>query len=112
MKTELETYWSEDHFVLETYRQVQKDLLGLFDAEISKEHLLSNPYPVLHEFILRVISKLAENSDDRLAQFIYKVDLKESRFLSFISVGDTDGLAHEILHREAQKVYLRRKFSS
>ena len=109
---ELTAYWSEDRFVLDTYRQVQKDLLGLAELELSEDRLLEDPYPVLQAYILEIIDDLTKSHDDKLAQFIYKVDLPERKFHRLIGTGNLEDLSHEILRREAQKVYLRRKFST
>lgn len=112
MENELTSYWNEEQFVLLTYQQLVKDLLGLYDGNLSEEDLLSAPYESLHQFINQVIIELSQKSNDSLAQFIYKVDLNESKFQRFRSSEEWGHLAHEILRREAQKVYLRRKFSS
>ncbi|MBK6526409.1 MAG: hypothetical protein IPG07_13215 [Crocinitomicaceae bacterium] len=59
-----------------------------------------------------ILTILSKRQPEQLSQFIYKVDLAEKKFFDSISSDQTlTHLAHLILEREAQKVYLRKRFS-
>lgn len=56
------------------------------------------------------LSQIMENQQKTL-QLLYKIDISENLFFEIIQKPDLlTNLAHQILHREAQKVYYRLKF--
>jgi hypothetical protein len=112
MNFELQTYFNQDNFVLQTYQQIMKDLNGLSDQESSEQYILEDPYTNLCEFILAIIGELSDSQDHKLAQFIYKVDLAENHFISLMQQGKISELSEHILNREALKVHLRWKLST
>jgi hypothetical protein len=96
--------------VIQTCQQINKDLLGLIDDPVTfdidmDEHVLSQMIQIVSEIIKRIAKQ-------NLAQFIYKVDLKEANFIELIDrEKGLSELAFMVVRREAQKIYLRRHFS-
>jgi hypothetical protein len=96
-------------FAFKTIQQINKDLQGL--SSINVEHKETNDYlDVITNQLINVISELENNH--QLHQFIYKVDVPEQQWHLFLSTQDKIVLAHQIIIREAQKVYLRAFFKS
>ena len=99
------------NFLTKTHDQVNKDLNGLCDQTISiTPKLLEAPlieFTIQLDKILIYLEKI-----NRLNQFIYLIDLKESIFLAYqdrsISLSE---LSYAVIERAAQKVYLRAYFS-
>ncbi|MCG8575711.1 MAG: hypothetical protein MI810_12560 [Flavobacteriales bacterium] len=108
--TKPEHYFLEKKFVRETCLQIQKDLQGLVDCEIQTDE--SDPLFHLQGLIVKVLEELSNGSGGKLMQFIYKVDLSEKKSLELLMKGDLKELAYLIIEREAQKVYLRRRFKT
>ncbi|MFD1552247.1 hypothetical protein DNU06_11560 [Putridiphycobacter roseus] len=99
-------------FLAKTYQQLNKDLNGLLETK-----LMVNASPS-HEPLTELIHQLAPivielTEKNKLAQFIYSIDLKESTFKSYLNatLSQNDFLAHIVI-RAAQKVYLRTYFKS
>ena len=65
------------------------------------EDLMQQLQPILQEMDL----------SNTLSQFVYRIDLAETDFHEALSSGDFHNLSFMIVKREAQKVYLRNKFS-
>lgn len=89
-------------FRLQTFAQLQKDL------ERAQCEFTLHP-----ENFLDDLSNLLENlSSEKRAQLLYLIDLPEKNDTISVSLNYYDGLAEQIIHREALKVFLRSKFSS
>ncbi len=59
--------------------------------------------------LLPILNQLAEQS--KLSQFIYLVDLNEDDFKKSLQQQGFSELSYLVIKREAQKVYLKNKFS-
>ena len=96
-------------FVEKTIAQINKDLNGLADGIVNIQKKESQRVLVLLINEMKIVlEELSRNS--QLQQFIYTVDLKEKVWLNFMQKQDFEGLAEQIIIREAQKVYLREMF--
>ncbi len=99
-------------FLSKTYAQLNKDLNGLVDTKLMvDERLAEEPlYGLIHQLSPLVKELIANN---KLAQFIYSIDLKEATYKSYLldKITFNDFLTHIII-RAAQKVYLRTYFKS
>jgi hypothetical protein len=104
-ENELKKAFDAAKFVDQTCVQINKDLNGHSDAIIS-HHQLIDP---LEDLIEQLIPIIAEMKD--LQQFIYKVDLPEKIYINAISQLNWHELSYQIIRREAQKVFLRDRFS-
>lgn len=80
--------------------------LDIAVPNVSKDNPLSN----LMKELFPIFDHLSESGN--LSQFIYKVDLNEKDFQNALSQSGWDELAFLVIRREAQKVYLKNKFSS
>lgn len=109
----LNTYFNQREFVEATVAQINKDLQGLYHGEFSID--IDSSQNILDDLIKAltpVLVELSKNRPEQLAQFIYRVDLNEKRFMDSISHNlILDHLSGLIIEREAQKVYLRKRFS-
>ncbi|MBD3639291.1 MAG: hypothetical protein HUJ25_18180 [Crocinitomicaceae bacterium] len=110
-KDDLMTFFDKEEFVVACCEQIRKDLLGLtnnppqFDIHLDED--------VLDQLTAQLAVTLTTMSSQQLQQFIYKVDLPEKQYLQAITKqDDMNELSYFVIRREAQKVYLRRKFSS
>ncbi|MBL7899868.1 MAG: hypothetical protein JNJ99_15110 [Crocinitomicaceae bacterium] len=109
----LVNFFDHQLFVEKTIQQINKDLQGLYYADFgisdNKEmSLLDN----LIKNLMPVLLELSKRQPEQLSQFIYKVDLPEKKFHDALSKDQTlELLSFLIIEREAQKVYLRQKFS-
>lgn len=109
-RQELESFFDKEDFIIKTVQQITKDLVGLEGAEVDFNIILEQD--VLLQLNVQLAAVLLEMSSRNLQQFIYRVDLKESEYLQAVSKEDDfQELAFRIIRREAQKVYLRAKFS-
>lgn len=110
---DLNAFFSQKDFVASTIAQINKDLQGLYyeDYSIDLEHsdnLLQDSMNAL----IPILTTLSKRQPEQLSQFIYKVDLSEKKFFDSISADQSlQHLSYLILEREAQKVYLRKRFS-
>lgn len=109
-RNELALSFYNEEFVLKTLEQINKDLSGLESAEVVFN--IDFERDVLEQLIDQLATILLKMNNRNIQQFIYRVDLKESDFLKSVSKEDDfQELAFLIIRREAQKVYLRSKFS-
>lgn len=107
----INSFNSED-FVELTIHQINKDLFGLSQIELQQCNSGNNCLNDLIFQLSTILKNLATNNFENLTQFIYKVDLSEKIFKQSITRNnDFKDLAEHIIVREAQKVYLRKKFS-
>lgn len=107
----LERAMDSEEFIALTYLQIKKDATGLIDLSDEFAPALDSPKSSLEDLILTIIHELVNSTPEMLSQFIYRVDLKESIYLNSLANRDFQSLSHEILKREALKVFLRTKFS-
>jgi hypothetical protein len=107
-KNEIRSHFNAAEFVSNTRAQVNKDLAGLSITEIPNHNSEIDPLVSLQNDLMPIIEEL--NNAGNLSQFIYKVDLPEKLFQEALFAGNYDELSYLIIQREAQKVFLRRKF--
>lgn len=108
---ELKTEFEIPGFVEKTIAQLNKDLIGLTELTLAPINL--NNQDLLEDLIQKlseIIETIATNG--QLAQFLYRVDLSENEANNSSHSGDWNLLAFYIIRREAQKIYLRNKFSN
>lgn len=107
--------FQENEFVTATVAQINKDLTGLSDIFLQQNQFINSS-----QILARIISELnpiliilMRRTPEQLSQFIYRVDLGENKYLDSLHVDPTlIDLTKQIVEREAQKVYLRKQFSS
>lgn len=90
-----------------TWDQIRKDLGGLIDVPELEVDVYNNPYQQLHTFVIAALEELSRSTANSFVQFIYKVDLNESKFGKIIDSGSMSELADLIIRREAQKVFFK-----
>jgi hypothetical protein len=111
--SDLTSFFNQKDFVVSTIAQINKDLQGLYydDYTVNLDHsenLLDDSIRAL----VPILNLLSKRKPEQLSQFIYKVDLNEKKFFDSLSRDQTlKHLSYLILEREAQKVYLRKRFS-
>lgn len=107
---DLRVYFSKEDFVIKTCQQINKDMVGLIQNHV--EFDVDMQADVLEQLVRTLACNMKKMSDINLRQFIYKVDIKEQEFESNMNrqLGIED-LAFKVIRREAQKIYLRIKFS-
>ena len=106
---ELNDFFANHEFIEKTITQLIKDFnrCGL-EVEFGLNALL----PIKEELTNQIASRLIQLSGTELQQFIYTVDLQENKFLKAVTMNDDYlTLAHEILKREALKVFIRSNYS-
>lgn len=109
---ELENQFNQREFVLKTIEQINKDLNGISTQILSIELIDKNSvYNKILNELQQIISSIVNKNPSMLPQFIYRVDIKESEFMAALNDSTHQNLAEKILIREAQKVFLRMKFS-
>jgi hypothetical protein len=112
-KNDLNSFFNQKEFVASTIMQINKDLQGLYYEDYAvnldvSENLLQDSMLAL----IPILTLLSKRQPEQLSQFIYKVDLNEKKFFDSISADQSlANLSYLILEREAQKVYLRKRFS-
>lgn len=99
-------------FLKETCLQINKDLNGFTNDEVQlTEALLEEPLEDLINQLKPVIKALEDQKN--LVPFIYRVDLPEKKMKNYLAGGvSVNKLAHQIIERCAQKVFLRWYFSN
>jgi hypothetical protein len=109
-KQDIVGYFSQEQFVIDTCSQINKDLNGL--TQLFPEFDIDMEGDVLAQVTRQLANCLKEMSSANLQQYIYRVDMKEADFHHALTQeDDCQELAYFVVRREAQKVYLRRKFS-
>ena len=110
---ELQSFFDQTRFIEATVAQINKDLQGLFYGDFSFiPSSEKNPLEQLVTQLVPIITDLSKRQPEQLAQFIYRVDLPEKKFVEAITEDSAlQLLAFRIIEREALKVYLRMKFS-
>lgn len=110
---ELNGFFNQRQFVESTVAQINKDLLGLSYADFVLHE--NNEFTILENLIRNlqpILLELSKRQPEQLSQFIYRVDLPEKKFHSALAENQSfEKLAYLIIEREAQKVFLRQKFS-
>ncbi|MBI3134890.1 MAG: hypothetical protein HYZ14_09485 [Bacteroidetes bacterium] len=110
---ELKSFFDQRAFVESTVAQINKDLLGLYYGDFSLSD--SSQKNLLEELVTSlapVLIELSKRQPEQLSQFIYRVDLGETKFFDALTADASfKKLAFLIIEREAMKVYLRIKFS-
>jgi hypothetical protein len=98
-------------FAEKTIFQINKDLSGLVDELVPIN--VSSAINKLDELIFRLTPILIElEKGNQLQQYIYKVDLMEKEWVTFLATQDYKMLSEKIIIREAQKVFLREMFKN
>ena len=104
---QLKAQFNIENFALKTVNQINKDLNGLIVDTLVFSESNDNLDMINHQ-LLPIIKEL--DRVGQLQQFIYQVDLAEKQWMFFINNQDVTFLSHQIIIREAQKVYLREMF--
>lgn len=107
---ELKDFFNNEEFVIKTCQQINKDLVGLIENPLSFN--LDFERDILDQLVKVLTENLKKMNSHNVLQFSYKVDLKELEFESNLNrnLGFED-LAFKVIRREAQKVFLRIKYS-
>ncbi|MEO9256985.1 MAG: hypothetical protein ABI207_01310 [Crocinitomicaceae bacterium] len=114
-QTEWVSRFSNDEaFVQKTLEQIEKDAQGYIDVPkfISNNNLI---YENSVSWISSILHKIMEKNRALFLQYLYRVDIPEKivhPILKDWSESSYQVLAKIILEREAQKVFLRAKFSN
>ena len=96
-------------FVEKTMAQISKDFNR---CGIVFEFQLQSNSPLKEHVVNEVRNSILKLSSTELQQFIYTIDLNENDFLKAVTMNDDYlTLAHEILKREALKVFIRSNYS-
>ena len=107
---ELSHFLDKEEFVVRTLDQINKDLGGLEASEVNFN--VDMEKDVLPQLVGQMAYVLVKMESRNIQQFIYRVDIKETDFLNAVSKEDDfQELAFLVIRREAQKVFLRYKFS-
>lgn len=110
-KNEIREYFNSADFLIQTYGQINKDLIGISHLNIVvPDKGINNPLNNLTVQLSPIFDQLSESGN--LSQFIYKVDLNENDFQNALNQSNWDELAFLVIRREAQKVFLKKKFSN
>ena len=110
---EINAFISEEDFVERTCQQIIKDFSTVYPKEIEFQFVengtLLNQLIEQISFLLEDISKMGTGT---VLQLMYTIDIPENQYYNSLGFDDsTQKLAFIIIRREAQKVYLRNKFS-
>ncbi len=107
-ETEIGNFLRTDEFVQATIAQTNKDLIGVSERLLVFDETATNQLDSLRDQLMQIV--VAMQNPERIAQFIYRVDLVESDFRNALKDENWYDLAFLILRREAQKVFLRHHF--
>lgn len=109
---EIRSLFNAVEFVTQTCDQINKDLLGLsaLFVSIPPNHNVENLLQLIADEVKPILADLVEKG--LLQQFIYKVDMPEKKYQACLKNGNWDELSFLIIWREAQKVFLKKKFSA
>lgn len=110
-KDNLPEYWDNEAFVKATIEQINKDFakfnikaLDYDESQPQIDQLVDEMRMLLMDFF--------KHQSAQLPQLMYAIDIPEKAFNQLTSSLNFFGdLAEMILHREALKVFLRKKFS-
>lgn len=70
-------------------------------------------FETLEGLVRELTVNIMEQGEPKLLQLLYSIDIPEKHFLSLLGKDRfLDELVLKIIHREAEKVYFRQKFSS
>lgn len=110
----LSRFSSDEAFIQKTLEQIEKDAQGYVDVPkfISNTNLI---YENSVSWISSILHKIMEKNRAQFIQYLYRVDIPEKivhPILKDWSESSYEELAKIILEREAQKVFLRAKFSN
>lgn len=111
--TNLSLYFKNQEFIDATVAQLNKDLQGLFFDELKSD--FNSDSQIIDQLISTlqpILQSLTKQQPEQLSQFIYRVDLGEKKYIDSLAQDiSLKQLAYLVIEREAQKVYLRAKFS-
>ncbi len=112
--TDLNVYFNNQEFIDATIAQLNKDLQGLFFSELKSDfNTDSSIIDQLTTTLQPVLQSLSKQQPEQLSQFIYRVDLGEKKYIDSLAKDlSLKDLSYLVVEREAQKVYLRKKFST
>jgi hypothetical protein len=110
----LSRFSSDEAFVQKTIEQIEKDAQGYINVPkfISKNDLI---YANSVAWITQVLHQIMEKNRAQFLQYLYRVDISEKivhPILKDWNESSYEELAKIILEREAQKVFLRARFSN
>ncbi len=110
---EINSFINEEDFVERTCQQIIKDFSTIYPKDIdfrfNENGTLLNQLIEQISFLLEDISKMGTST---VLQLMYTIDIPENQYYNSLGFDDSNQkLAFIIIRREAQKVYLRNKFS-
>ena len=109
--SQLQEQFQVNDFVQKTISQINKDLTGLIDELLIVN--IDDSNTILDDVIAKLVPLVMQLSEGSLLQqFIYQIDLKEKKWIAFLTCKDYKLLAEQIIIREAQKVYLKEMFKN
>jgi hypothetical protein len=105
-------FFDRAEFVEKTKAQIVKDFSRLqIDCDavlLENAHTQEEMIQLIEQALFEVI----QQGETQLLQLLYLIDLPEAKFLSLLGRPELlPTLSYEILKREAQKIYLRNKYS-
>lgn len=107
-ENEVRSFLNTEEFVRSTVLQLNKDLGGISEHEVIHDPTDLNPLNSLQTQMTAIF--LSIRQVERIAQFIYRVDLNERDFRTVLNDEDWQQLSFLVIRREAQKVFLRHHF--
>lgn len=107
-ETEIRNFLDADEFVQETIVQMNKDLDGISELSMFFDEVSANQLESLREQMKQIL--ISVQNPERIAQFVYRVDLNEHDFRNALQDENWHDLAFLVIRREAQKVFLRHHF--
>lgn len=107
---EIRNFLEADEFVQATIVQINKDLGGISEQSMVFDGASANQLEALREQMKHILTSV--QNLERIAQFIYRVDLNEHDFRNALQNENWHDLAFLVICREAQKVFLRHHFSA
>jgi hypothetical protein len=107
-ESEIGNFLRTDEFVQATIAQTNKDLTGVSERILVFDVTATNQLDSLCHQLKQIL--VAMQNPERIAQFIYRVDLAENDFRKALNDENWHDLAFLVIRREAQKVFLRHHF--
>ena len=112
-ESDLNSFIDKENFVEKTCFQISKDFSTVYHDTIDFQ--FDGNEPLLSQLIQQlssVIDEVSKMGSGTMLQLMYTIDLNENEYYNSLGFDDSSQkLAFLIIRREAQKVYLKNKFS-
>ena len=109
---EMEKAFSSADFVLKTQQQIAKDF-GNHGFQFAEDfEVLPYETALLKAAVQQVLSDIIEHHASKWLPLMYSLDISEKNYIRFFENAGQDWLsdfAFEVIRREAQKVFFRKK---